>query len=54
MNKILWLSSLRSTFCVTIDEDGFIIKTAPICWKWKLKPVEDLIKYFHIDRVEEI
>ena len=52
--KILWLSSPKATFVVEVDEEGFIIKPAPICWKWRGKPIEDLIKYFHIDRVEEI
>ncbi len=52
--KTLWLSSPKVTFSVDVDEYGFIVKCAPICWRWKGKAVEDLIKYFNIDRVEEI
>lgn len=54
MDKILWLSSERATFVVTVDEDGMIKKTAPICWQWKGKPIEDLIEQFHIDKVVEL
>lgn len=52
--KILWLSSPYVTFVVEVDEDGLITKPAPICWKWRKRPVEDLIKQFHIDCIEEI
>ena len=52
--KTYWLSSPKSTFCVKVDDDGMITKTAPICWKWKNKFLDDLIKYFHVDRVEEL
>jgi len=52
--KALWLSSPRATFCIEVDEDGLITKTAPICWQWRKKFVGDLIEAFHIDRVEEL
>lgn len=48
----VWLSSPRSTFRVDVDDDMVITKAAPICWKWKGRNVNDLIRYFRIDKVE--
>jgi hypothetical protein len=52
--KTLWLSSPRATFSVTINNEGRIIEAAPICWFWMNQHIDDLIKYFKIDKVEEI
>lgn len=52
MTKVYWLSSRTATFVVEVDENEIIVKTAPICWKWKGKYLQDLIKYFRIDKYE--
>jgi hypothetical protein len=52
--RTLWLSSPKLTFFVMVDKDDYIVKPAPICWKWKGRHISELIKYFGVDRVEEL
>jgi hypothetical protein len=52
--KTLWLSGPKATFRVDVDENGWIIKAAPIAWRWKGQHMDDLIRYFNIEKIEEI
>jgi len=52
--KWVWLSGPSATFVVGVDEDGLVSKPAPICWRWRLRPVQDVVDYFKIVDVVEL
>jgi hypothetical protein len=39
---------------ITVDDDGMILKTAPIGWQWKNKLLEVLIGCFKINKMKEV
>jgi hypothetical protein len=48
----LWVSGTFATFVITIDEEGTIIKSAPIGRKFIGQHLDNLIKFFKVDRIE--
>jgi hypothetical protein len=49
-----WLSSAIFTVWLKTDDDGVIIETAPIAYRWVGRNVVDFIKRCRVDRYEEL
>ena len=51
--RCLWVSSKRATFRVDV-RDNIIISAAPIARKFIGQPLDNLKRFFGIDRIEEL
>jgi hypothetical protein len=49
-----WVSSRKATFWVGIDSSEKIVDTAPIARKFIGQPFKNLLRYFNIDRKEQL
>lgn len=52
--KTLWLTCPRATFTVDIDNTGKITWAAPIARHWIHQHIDDLVKCFQVDNIEEL